>query len=243
MRDIFAKLHVHGQQVAGYQQRSEVGRILDSTIPMAGGPSRYTQQDRADLSGGICCGATIEWIREKLGGTNSFFRRQSKNFVCTPTPAKSAIVTHKAAVHQLEHVRNDVPLDDLFRQNRFILTAMEDYHNKDKDEIHLPYTDIAQTFERVLAGLKKGECVLLRATVDSVDGRFLGYHAAALYKSHGGQAHFFDANVGAFEIRDSAAFIRAWVDCYPKKQQKVSMKNLDDGFYKCAPAREDDQPG
>lgn len=232
--DRFAGLNRHANQVARYRQVEQLQQLRDADAAVPPAMAKFRQSEHEMLKSGMCAGVSLEWMREKLTGSNSIFRRGPKNFVRTPAPGKLAKVSFNAAIQQYDHLNNQVSLKNLFQKNRMELTEMDGYNNKNKGPDNMPYTDLELTFTRLCRELRRGDGVVMRTTVDDTTGeKQPGGHATCLYKSHGGKTYFFDPNAGAYEVKNAAAFIKAWVDIYPGQGRAVSMRRDGDGFYQC----------
>jgi hypothetical protein len=68
---------------------------------------------------------------------------------------------------------------------------------------------ILETLVRAGEDLPEGEAVVLQIGV-RVGTRNAG-HAVAMYHSRGRHLHFFDPNVGVYQVRDVSGFMQAWI--------------------------------
>lgn len=230
----FAELKRHAKQTSIYQQRFAIGEMYDTNFQGIDEKQKIPVSDQSRLKDGMCAGVTLKWLQEKLGGSNSVFRRSAKDFVHSPTLAQITNLRISAAVAQIDHDKNMISLVELLERNHVTATPMKEYKNKDRGPApeHMAYTDIPINFVRICRDMQKGSGVLMRTTIKDKSGN-TGHHATAIYKSRGGSLHFFDPNAGSYKIKNPAEFIKAWVETYPKQDRVISMNHTEDGFFEC----------
>ena len=184
----------------------------------------------------MCAGLTLKWLQEKLGGSNRLFHRSHKEFVKNSSVERKEALALSAGRAQLDYIESGSQIEKTYAKNYMVASELAGSLKKIKGP-HPNYasiTDMASSFEQVCSQIKPGTGVVMRTTLTTSTGK-KEYHATGLYKSRGKHLHFFDPNVGIYEVKNPAEFVSAWVSSYASHDRVVSMDRKKDGFFQCAP--------
>ena len=87
------------------------------------------------------------------------------------------------------------------------------------------------TLLRVGEELREGGAAVIELGVH--DGTRDGGHVIGMYRSRGRHLHFFDPNVGVYQVRDIVGFMQAWMDgChYGRGWSFSAIRNANDWIH------------
>lgn len=203
------------------------------------------------IENGICAALVADWLKEKVLGTNSIWRRAPKAFRAGSTDAVNAQRVVKlmrgAAPRQIGYAE-DGKLGAVARMYRALGLELDDAAMQ-RDVIELPNPfggprhktteiNLERSFTALCeGGLANGTGLLMEITLSRADnGQRIGGHAIGAYKSDAGRVYFFDPNVGIYKVHGYAGFIVAWRNAYLQLNHKPTMDGRGDGFSTCSPA-------
>ncbi len=196
MAHVFRDLKGFASKEHKFQQRKSIG------------PARAMHGDW--LTDGLCVGLVMMWVQEKCTRMPSLLR-WNKDFspgIFEKNVHKSNSNTMLKAVKyqelytrqrgQLDGVATDLGLRDA-------TFDIQPVRQPGSSEIQ-----ILETLVRAGEDLPEGGAVVFQLGV-RVGGRNAG-HAVAMYQSRRRHLHFFDPNVGVYQVRDVSGFMQAWID-------------------------------
>jgi hypothetical protein len=177
--------------------------------------SRAEEEYGEAAAQGVCFGAVMMWVREKLTTNGSSWRPgPGKEFSPsrgTETHGRNSITMLHAAAHQQHYSTHGASsLADnmgLHEASHIVETVAK------KDSAFRPVTVMLATLTQVGVQLPQGHAVVMELGVsDAQSGASLGGHAIGMYRSRGNHLHFFDPNIGVYQVQEIEDFMRAWLE-------------------------------
>lgn len=174
------------------------------------------QEYGAAAADGVCFGVVMMWVKEKLTTTGSLASGpQNLKFA----PRRNADI----------HVRNETTMlraaafQSFYSQHGVGNLAQHmnlheteytvDPVSRRNESNNLPEVQILATLVRAGENLPEGHAIAMELKVrDAGNGTQIGGHAIGMYRSRGHTLHFFDPNVGVYEVRNIPDFMQAWLD-------------------------------
>jgi hypothetical protein len=201
MEHMFPALKSFASKEYKFQQRKSMELVL----------ARYPEE----AASGVCFGAVMMWVKEKLTTTGSLWHGSQ---------AKAFSPNGDAEVHQ---------------RNKYTMRAAGEFHQYYKqhgagdlggymglrevfstfqptvrpDRGHQPEVQMFETLARAGQELPAGHAIVVEVGLYNWGNQsYAGGHAIGMYRSRGNHLYFFDPNIGVYQVRDIAGFVRAWLD-------------------------------
>jgi hypothetical protein len=177
--------------------------------------ARAEQEYGAAAANGVCFGVVMMWMKEKLTTTGSlpgglqnlkFAPRLNANI-----HVRTETTMLQAAAFQSHYSRHGV--DNLAQHMNLHEAAYTVDTASRRNESNMPEVEILATLVRAGENLPEGHAIAMELKVrDAGSGTQIGGHAIGMYRSRGRTLHFFDPNVGVYEVRNIPDFMQAWLD-------------------------------
>jgi hypothetical protein len=163
-----------------------------------------------------CLALSLMWIGEKCSTTNSSVRPGQKATLFVAQSDDASTHAYNAeAMKAADLYKNMIKTGSDISPISEAL-GLKPHHVsfeivKQKDSSNYSVIDFSETLTAVALKLEKGKAILIEVLVRRPYVDTAG-HAISLYRSRGGKLHFFDSNVGAYEVNDVGDFMKAWIE-------------------------------